>query len=274
MEWKGKGKRSRTTVVKGTSVHVATRKATPGGISKAEATAAALILVGWLVLFSGGIMVDTRPYRYAISPEGLWAMEGTTSQSERYVPPGATPDLIESWAIVLFFYLPVNLALICVMAGALGSLGNRANLQGDGDQRYSTDTSSPYASAMLRGFFIYLFLTSGLLLLDDNPFDHPSPGQYIRLAGFLSLMSFVVNYQPHVFNQLITWAYKRIEARGLSNAPQGTTVSRTAVKQTNIVHDQIEQIGPAANGTELSEAPVVAETSSARPGRPARRHPR
>lgn len=217
------------------------------GLSAAETGAALLILMAWLVLFAGGILIDTKPYRYAISPEGVWAMDGTLDkpQAERYTPPRNPPGLVASWAVVLFFYLPVNLALVCVTAGALGAFGSQANLQNDQDPPISTDDSSPYASAMLRGFFVYLFLTSGLLLLDDNPFDNPSPGQYIRLAGFLSLMSFVVNYQPHVFSQLVTWAFQRIQARGGEGDPH---TPDTALRHTRTTTDvvamraQVEQI--------------------------------
>ncbi len=233
----------------------------PGGLGIFERAGALLVLLAWLVLFAGGIMIDSKPYRYAISPEGVWAMDDTLDEPEeaRYRPSGGVPHPVQAWAVVLFFYLPLNLALICVTAGALGALGNRANLQSDEDVRDSTDNSSPYASAMLRGFFIYLFLTSGLLLLDDNPFDSPSPGQYIRLAGFLSLMSFVVNYQPHVFSQLVTWAFQRIQARGgepEAPLPEGTvqyTRTTADVVAVRAEVDQIVQAGPTGDGLPASD---------------------
>jgi hypothetical protein len=96
---------------------------------------------------------------------------------------------------------------------ASAPFGNRANLGSDQRDTRSRDDSNPYLSAVLRGFFAYLFMTSGLLLLMMRPFSHPSPGQYIRLAGFLSLLCFVVSYQPRLFNTLIVWAFHRIEVR-------------------------------------------------------------
>lgn len=228
------------------------------GLSAVESGSAALILIAWLVLFAGGILIDTKPYRYAISPEGVWAMDGTIDKAaaERYTPPRVVPGRVEAWVVVLFFYLPLNLALICVMAGALGAFGSRANLHNDDGHPDSTDDTSPYASAMLRGFFIYLFLTSGLLLLDDNPFDSPSPGQYIRLAGFLSLTSFVVNYQPHVFSQLIAWAFHRIQARGGEGElrPVDGSVRHTrAATEVVAVHAEVEQIVEATTSSGVIE---------------------
>ena len=65
---------------------------------------------------------------------------------------------------------------------------------------------------------MYLFMMSGLLLLDDSPFSDTGPGQYIRLAGFLSLFSFVVSYQPRLFSSLMMSAFQRIQVRGGENA--------------------------------------------------------
>src|SRR5690606_14256527 len=109
------------------------------GLSIVECSAALVILVGWLVLFAGGILIDTKPYRYAISPEGVWAMDGTIDAPavERYSPPAGEPHVMAAWAVVLFFYLPLNLALVCVTAGALGAFGSRANLHNDEDVRDS-----------------------------------------------------------------------------------------------------------------------------------------
>ncbi len=238
------------------------------GLSTRECLFATLVLFLWLVLFTGGTLIDTRPYRYAISPEGVWAMDGELRepQSERYVPTGEVPGQVVSWLIVLGFFLPVNLALVCVMSGALGAFGSLANLQTDDEDWESRDTSSPYVSAMLRGFFVYLFLISGLLLLDANPFSDTSPGQYVRLAGFLSLMSFVVNYRPHVFGQLVAWSFQRIQARVQENERDSDAPIRRAQTTTEVVTVQTEVQTQAAT----SEVEVSAEvtTDSTKPAMP------
>src|SRR5205085_9784850 len=87
------------------------------------------------------------------------------------------------------------------------------NLTNDRAGRKLRDNNNPYVAAFIRGFFAYLFLISGLLLLDDQPFTNPAAAQYVRLAGFLSLLSFVISYQPRLFNTLLVWAFHRIQAR-------------------------------------------------------------
>lgn len=197
-----------------------------GRLSLGEATAAFLVFAVWLALFAGGILVDTRPYRVQISPSGVAALEqGSTAEATNDAAPAAAPNLAANaptsvargsaataWIVVLLCFLPINLAWICAASSTLGAFGNRANLSDDHAHR-GQDRSNPYVSAVLRGFFVYLFMTSGLLLLDDAPFSSAAPGQYIRLAGFLSLFSFVVSYQPRLFNVLIVWAFQRIQVR-------------------------------------------------------------
>jgi hypothetical protein len=105
-------------------------------------------------------------------------------------------------------------------------------------------------SALLRGFFVYLFMTSGLLLLDETPFSSPSPGQYIRLAGFLSLFSFVLSYQPQLFTALIDSAFQRIQVRGRER-DQETSITESAIvsrrQETETETVQVDRVTKPAN---------------------------
>jgi hypothetical protein len=200
-------------------------------LSLTESLFAFLVFVLWLALFAGGILVDTEPYRVAISPGGVTALtagrspnRNTSGENQTVIAAAVStgeqtsgkhvpPSQIASWLIVLVCFLPLNLAWTCAAASTLGSFGNRANLSDDDPAKRTQQDSNPYTAAILRGFFVYLFMTSGLLLLDDAPFSNPAPGQYIRLAGFLSLFSFVVSYQPKLFSTLVVWAFHRIQVR-------------------------------------------------------------
>src|SRR5437764_450587 len=156
-----------------------------------ECVAAFAVFVMWIVLFGVGILIDTTPFRATI----------------------ATGATLRTWVIVVFCYLPLNLVWLCAVSSLLGAFGNRSNLTNDRAGRKLRDNDNPYLAALIRGFFAYLFLISGLLLLDDQPFTNPVAAQYVRLAGFLSLLSFVISYQPRFFNTLIVWAFHRIQAR-------------------------------------------------------------
>ncbi len=187
-------------------------------LKPAEFALTVLLFAGWLMVFAGGILIDTQPYRYRISPTGVAALENTPVAEA--VPglesrtPSPAPGLITSWIVVLLWFLPLNLALICVTAGGLGAVGQRANLHADDVRRSPGDTSHPYLSSLLRGFFVYLFFISGLLILDDAPFATSSPSQYVRLAGFLSFFSFAVNYNPALFSHISDLAHRRIQTKG------------------------------------------------------------
>lgn len=209
------------------------------------------VFVLWLGLFGGGILVDTEPYRQAISPDGAARLsdEGRPAatrerEGREPSPPAASPSatqsvtatnkrhLLRAWLVVLTCFLPLNLAWLCLSASTLGAVGNLANLSDDGDPSQSPDLTNPYMSAVLRGFFVYLFLMSGLLVLDNAPFSNAGPSQYIRLAGFLSLFSFVVSYQPRLFGSLLLSAFERIQFR----AGDKTSATKTESKETFTQH--------------------------------------
>jgi hypothetical protein len=232
----------------------------PHQLSALQCAAGFLVFVAWLGLFGAGIMVDTSPYRIAISSEGARQLrvEGqpasgeqagaqgppaVQTESQTVPPPARTPGLPQSWLVVLLCFLPLNLAWLCVSASTLGAMGNLANLGDDRDSRGFPDASNPLMSAILRGFFVYLFLMSGLLLLDHAPFSNAGPSQYIRLAGFLSLFSFVVSYHPHLFGALIVSAFERIQVRAgdgngaggsATNVQQHTSIKTVEMESTSI----------------------------------------
>ena len=60
------------------------------------------------------------------------------------------------------------------------------------------------AVSMLRGLFVFVIFISGLLVIDSKPFnlagsaDDPADAQatYIRLAGLLSVFSFIFGFDP------------------------------------------------------------------------------
>lgn len=265
-------------------------------LSPVQCVAAFLVFLVWLLLFGAGIMVDTRPYRTMISPDGArqLALEGrppeqgasnrTTSANAASPDPtrgpltqegvadsstGGPPSQSETrtgelhdvralawaWLVVLFCFLPLNLAWLCVCASTLGGVGNMAQLGSDDSSELRRDMSNPILSAILRGFFVYLFLMSGLLLLDHAPFSNAGPSQYIRLAGFLSLFSFVVSYHPNLFGALIMSAFERIQIRTQQeprDTPQ-TVHQRTEMKAVTIESTSaISESGEPGSGQRTS----------------------
>jgi len=239
-------------------------------LSPLQTIFAALLLLSWLSLFGGGITMDTTQFRCSVSPGGALALatearpgddeaKNICKQYETWVPvwsSSLSPEtanaykFVVAWFGLLLFFLPLNLAMVSTAAGALGAIGNKVNLEHDtfesnlrsaqtnlnGDQAHtnSRDDSSPIMSGLLRGLFVYLFFISGLLLFDDKPFSAPGPGQYIRLAGFISLISFLVNYRPHLFETMSDWAFERINSRKMlpPRARKEETKAEITVEET------------------------------------------
>ncbi|UCG84807.1 MAG: hypothetical protein JSW71_12690 [Gemmatimonadota bacterium] len=149
----------------------------------------------WLVVFAAGLCINSQPYRDAIASatwewEALWA-----------------------WFVVITCYTPTNIAVLAGFAGLLGALGAKATLQrrrAEGEEP-SLDLVNPYLSALIRSFLVYLALLSGVLILIEDPFTTPTPEQYVRLAGFVSVLGFLVNYRIEIFGNIIERLIKALE---------------------------------------------------------------
>ena len=106
-----------------------------------------------------------------------------------------------------------NIFWLCCLSSVLGEYGREAM----GPKR----GVNPQA-ALIRGFFIFLTLATGQLVIvgtislppsllegaatPDDP-SVVSPGQYFRIATFCSFLSFFVGFSPKVFTSLL----KRVE---------------------------------------------------------------
>lgn len=191
----------------------------------------AVAFLAWLSFFTAGAIVGTAPYRDRISPlgpeiKGLTgghaknpltdSLSTTRIHSSSFEIHGQTVDgtieapnsrstisLHIAWLVVLTCYTPANVAILSTLAGLIGVLGSRASLHHNDGDELVLDNINPYLSAIMRGFFVYLVVISGVLVLIDDPFSDPTPRQYLRLAGFVSLLSFLTNYHPHFFTRFL-----------------------------------------------------------------------
>ena len=163
--------------------------------------AAVVALLVWIALFSAGLLMDSGPYRTRIA-EGHFA----------------PLDFVAA----MLLYTPSNVALLSIAAGFLGGCASRlaglreladklrsAQEAGDDAQALSLGrrlnylTESP-ATSMLRGFLVYLGAISGIMLLIAVPFKNPTSEQFIRTAGLISGLAFVMGYDPTRFEELIS----------------------------------------------------------------------
>ncbi|APW61305.1 hypothetical protein [Paludisphaera borealis] len=141
----------------------------------------------WLLLLAAGLSVAAQDYIDAIqhhNVSGVWAIVG-------------------SLFVISTCHTVTNTALMCCASAFLGALGFRVTggkpeaVDGVADRR------NAYVAAVTRGFFIFLIIQSGSIILSDQAFTNLTLEKYIRLVGLSSLLSFTVGYNPEVFRQLM-----------------------------------------------------------------------
>jgi hypothetical protein len=144
--------------------------------------AAAIVL--WMAVFLAGTLIDSSPFRTHFA-----AFEGGL---------GGT---VLAGAVVGVTYTLTNVGILCLLASLLGCLGSSAGLGTDAESS-ALDETEPLCSAILRGFLVYLAVIAGVLMVGDSP-AAPTQEKYVRLAGFISLVGFAVNYRPELFAGLL-----------------------------------------------------------------------
>lgn len=97
---------------------------------------------------------------------------------------------------------PGSAMTVTVGSGATTDGGGLPTVSDPGD--IASGTLAPAVAAVMWGFFIYLSAISGLVAITGDPFSSTTPGQYLRLAGAVSLFAFVVGWRPHLLMQLVS----------------------------------------------------------------------
>lgn len=115
-------------------------------------------------------------------------------------------------------------------------------------------------SALARGFFVYLSILSGLLVLTGDPFDSPTPGQYFRLAGTTSLFCFIVGWQPNFLSGLIN----RFAAIAQTTSASGASAQAKTLTVTEAVTTtQTSTSIPTSPGATVTASAVSVESKPA-----------
>ena len=163
--------------------------------------AVSVALLLWIVLFSSGLLVDSTFFREHVNVNGQLSLSNLT--------------------LAALVYTPTNIAFLSVLCGFIGGCTSKVFDSGDLPEqlqkaidaqetelirslkrRIAYLTESPLLS-MLRGFITYIAAIAGILLVIGDPFANPTALQYIRTAGIISLITFVMGYDPTRFEELI-----------------------------------------------------------------------
>jgi hypothetical protein len=153
-------------------------------LTRNEAVVSILALSAWVILTAAGVAVSTKPYIDLISNAN-----GKTTMLE----------LVRAWFLVVTCYTFTNIALLCCLSAVIGAIGRSARIDDVERNDPATDLRTLCISGMIRGFFMFIAVLSGTLILSDQKYDDITIEQYLKLAGLVSLLSFAIGYDPHLF---------------------------------------------------------------------------
>jgi hypothetical protein len=159
-----------------------------------EILSGVLALACWMGFFATGLFVPAATYRLA-----LWDHSTELGWLTR----------TSYCAIAVCAYTVTNLLFLCCLASFLGCMtcrwGVRDGQLGGSGISIRVPAARMYLSAALRGFFLYVLVVSGLLVLtNEAAVIDTGFAQYIRLAGFTSGLAFVIGYDPNLISVLMS----------------------------------------------------------------------
>jgi len=157
-------------------------------------------LAAWIALFGSGLLVSSKPYRQQLETSFSWL----------------------DFAAAASLYTYTNVAILTCLAGMVGGVSSRLTFKeyetapetqddaaSSNKQLVSVSLAyrveSPLAS-MCRSFLVYLLYIGGLAIGipgGTESLSDTNPGQYLRMAGFLSLLGFAVGYDPTLFHAIL-----------------------------------------------------------------------
>ena len=165
----------------------------------------------WMLLFAAGLLIDSKPYRDRINGQSAVAIASATGTDG--VVAGAPSALVartgpldwQAFAATMLTYTPLN-ALASRPHGRIHRrMRKQHHLQWTSHTpviaRRSSGTTAPVphresARIDAESFVIYLGVVAGIYITSNSPFATPTADQYVRLVGTLSLLAFVVGYDP------------------------------------------------------------------------------
>lgn len=170
-------------------------------------------LAVWLLVFGMGIIVNSAPYRNAITQAFGWF----------------------PFLMAILSYTPTNTAVLAVATGFVGGCGSlifyggvtgaaQAEQSEESREQMRFRLEHPSSSA-IRGFFGYLVIMAGAVVGSDQPFAATTPEQDRRLACSISLLSFILGFDATFFQSLVGTVGSRYRAKML---PKDTTAPTPA----------------------------------------------
>lgn len=130
-----------------------------------------LACMAWIAIFTLGVHVPAGPH------------------VERMITPDSPLDWLNATLIVMFVYTRANFGWLCLIGAFIGSQSGRSGIS--------------FMRAITYGFLIYQLSLAGLLIFSKGEVGLPTQEQYIYYASIASTFSFLVTYNPNLFETFI-----------------------------------------------------------------------
>ena len=181
------------------------------GLSTSQKVLTFIIILVWICILAAGILINSSSYREVVANYSYGKVRSGEQPQTNNVSDNT--NIILAWIVVIFCYTPTNVVFLCMSAGLLGALARiaRLHVHSDDEEDIPSDRVNPLISGILRGIFVYILIIAGILVINEDPITAPSQVQYVRLAGVLSLTSFLLSYHPHKFKAFLAKGWDKFE---------------------------------------------------------------
>jgi hypothetical protein len=179
---------------------------TPGTF---ETVLAAIALIAWASFFAAGVLVATSSYRNV-----LWSST-----------PIEFTARLRALIVTFCCYTVTNLFFLSCLSAHLGCMASRWQIPQMGSKATEILSRVPfsriYISAWLRGFLLYLLIISGVLIVSsEGSMQDTTPIQYVKIAGFVSILAFVVGFDAQIAYNILEKMGRLISTVGDTNRPK------------------------------------------------------
>lgn len=154
-------------------------------------------VIAWIVLFSLGMLIDSAQYRDSLT----------------------TNFKLSNFIMTMLTFTPSNIAILCLVSSFTGGCASLLvikkaqkvlGLNEPSDSKASSRiymSENPFSS-MLRGIVVFFAFLAGVFVTSSNALSEPTAQAYTQAAGVVSMLAFLVGYDPTMFKTLVSVSEK------------------------------------------------------------------
>ena len=155
-------------------------------------------VIAWIVLFSLGMLIDSSQYRNTLT----------------------TDFTLFKFIMTMLTFTPSNIAILCLVSAFTGGCASllvitkaQKVLGLDEHESHAKSNSRIYMSenpfsSMLRGILVFFAFLAGVFVTSSDALSAPTAQAYTQAAGVVSMLAFLVGYDPTMFRTLLNVSEK------------------------------------------------------------------